>query len=68
MEVSSTMLSIHWNWQKVFSYGEVFCFVSAWTVGLLIAMQERGPDSNRVVPRSYAATANELGPQARLTR
>ena len=26
------MLSTRWNWQKLFSYGEVICFVSAWAV------------------------------------
>jgi hypothetical protein len=68
MEVPSTMLSVHWNWQKLFSYGEVFCFVSAWAVGLLIAMQEHAPDQDHGVTRSYAAAADELGAQARLTR
>jgi hypothetical protein len=62
------MLSIHWNWQKLFSYGEVFCFASAWAVGLLIAMQERLPDQDNVVMRSFATAADELGAQARLTR
>jgi hypothetical protein len=37
-------LSIRWSWQKLFSYGEVFCFISAWAVGLLLAMQREQPD------------------------
>ena len=68
MDVSSTMLPFHWNWQKLFSYGEVFCFVSAWAVGLLVAVQEQAPDRDRIVTRSYAATVDELGAQARLKR
>jgi hypothetical protein len=62
------MLSIHWNWQKLFSYGEVFCFVSAWAFGLLIAMQERAPERHEGVTHSYAVAADELGAQASLSR
>jgi len=66
--MSSTMLSIRWDWQKLFSYGEVVCFVSAWAVGLLIAVQEHRPDRNRVVTRSLQVASDELGIQANLSR
>ena len=64
----STMLSIRWSWQKLFSYGEVVCFVSAWAVGLIIAMQGQGPDHDRMSVRTFAARSDTLGIQATLTR
>ena len=67
--MTSTMLSTHWNWQKLFSYGEVVCFVSAWAVGLLIAMRgtAAGSTSGERL-RSFAATSDSLGIQAKLLR
>jgi hypothetical protein len=44
------------------------CFVSAWAVGLLIAVQEHRPDRNRVVTRSLQVASDELGIQANLRR
>lgn len=63
-----TTLSTHWNWQKLFSYGEVVCFVSAWAVGLLIAVQGQRPDGDRLTTRSFAAVSDTLGIQATLRR
>jgi hypothetical protein len=65
--MSSTMLSIRWNWRTLFSYGEVVCFVSAWAVGLLIAMQEQRSDHDHIATRTYAS-ADVLGIQAQLGR
>ena len=65
--MSSRMLSIHWNWQRLFSYAEVVCFVSAWAVGLLIAMQEQQPGTDRLATRTLA-TSDSFGIQATLTR
>jgi hypothetical protein len=63
-----TTLSTRWNWQKLFSYGEVVCFVSAWAVGLLLAMQGQHPASDRVTTRSFASASDALGIQANLRR
>ncbi len=62
------LFSTRWNWQKLFSYGEVVCFVSAWAIGLLIAAQAQKPDSDRPVSRSFASASDTLGIQAQLRR
>lgn len=62
------MLSTSWNWQKLFSYGEVICFVSAWAVGLLIALEAPRPTSDRMAARSFAAATDVPGMQASLSR
>jgi hypothetical protein len=59
---------MRWNWQKLFSYAEVVCFVSAWAVGLLVAAQGQRPDINRVATRSFAAKSDVFGIQATLAR
>jgi hypothetical protein len=64
--MSGTMLSIRWNWQKLFSIGEVVCFVSAWAVGLLMAMEVRPPEDSRSVTRTFASAADSFGVQAKL--
>jgi hypothetical protein len=66
--MSGSMISVHWDWQKLFSYGEVVCFVSAWAIGLLVAIEGQRPDRERASTRSFAATSDSLGIQARLTR
>jgi hypothetical protein len=63
-----TMLSIRWNWQKLFSYGEVVCFISAWAIGLLIAMQGQRPSENGMAARTFASASDALGIQAKLGR
>ena len=63
-----TTLTIRWNWQKLFSYGEVVCFVSAWAVGLLVAMQNQRPNQDRPITRTFASAADSLGIQATLRR
>lgn len=60
------MLS-RWNWQKLFSYGEVMCFVTAWAVGLVVARETTRPAVDRVAVRSFAADSDVPGIQARLT-
>jgi hypothetical protein len=60
-----TTLSSHWNWQRLFSYGEVICFVSAWAVGLLIAMQGQQASDERPSARAFASSADTLGIQAK---
>jgi hypothetical protein len=60
--------STRWNWQKLFSYGEVACFVSAWAIGLLIAAQAQKPEAERAVSRSFASANDTLGIQAQLRR
>jgi hypothetical protein len=62
------MLSAHWNWQKLFSYAEVVCFISAWAVGLLVASEGPRADRGRQATRSFAAESDLLGVQAKLVR
>jgi hypothetical protein len=64
--MSGSISSIRWNWQKLFSIGEVVCFVSAWAVGLLIAMDARPPEQDASSTRTFAAAADALGIQAKL--
>ena len=66
--MTGTTLSIRWNWQRLFSYGEVVCFVSAWAIGLLLAVQGQGPDQDRSSTRTFAASSDSLGIQAHLRR
>ena len=66
--MTSTMLSTHWNWPKLFSYAEVVCFVSAWAVGLLIAGEGQRPDNERRATRSFVAASDSLGIQAKVLR
>src|SRR5262245_8885922 len=64
--VKSTMLSTRWNWQKLFSYAEVICFVSAWAIGILVAVQEQRPNPTRATIARFTATSDALGIQATL--
>jgi hypothetical protein len=68
MAMSRTTFSIRWNWQKLFSYGEVVCFVSAWAIGLLIAVHGQRAERAQAVSRTFAATSDSLGIQATLRR
>jgi hypothetical protein len=63
-----TTLTFRWSWQKLFSYGEVVCFVSAWAAGLLIALQGQQPGGDRVATRNFASASDSLGIQANLSR
>jgi hypothetical protein len=64
----STTYPSYWNWRKLFSYGEVVCFVSAWIVGLLVAVQGQQANSDRPAFRSFAAVNDTLGIQANLAK
>jgi hypothetical protein len=66
--MNGTTLIIRWNWQKLFSYGEVVCFVSAWAIGLLIALQNQRGTTEHPNARSLASAADTLGIQATLSR
>jgi hypothetical protein len=61
------MLPMRWNWQKLFSYAEVICFVSAWAFGLLVAMQEQQTDPTRAAIARFNSTSDALGIQATLS-
>jgi hypothetical protein len=62
-----TTVSTRWNWQKLFSYGEVVCFVSAWAVGLLIAIEQaQRPNQETAAARTFASASDSLGVQAKL--
>jgi hypothetical protein len=57
--MNGTIFSTHWKWQKVFSYGEVICFVTAWAIGLVVA-RDRSPSVERpAAVRSIAATSDQ---------
>lgn len=66
--MTSMMLPIRWNWQKLFSYGEVICFISAWAVGLLVAVGSQRAVDSRVATRSLASPADMPGIQATLSK
>jgi hypothetical protein len=65
--MSGMMLPIRWNWAKLFSYGEVLCFISAWAVGLLVATQSQRSDVDRLA-RQAVASSDTFGIQASVTR
>ena len=56
------------NWPKLFSYGEVICFVSAWAVTLLMAVSAQRPADDRAVTRTFAISTDITGMQATLSR
>jgi hypothetical protein len=56
------------NWQRVFSYAEVICFVTAWGVSLLLAFSAQRSSDERAASRSFAVTTDVLGIQATRTR
>jgi len=62
--MSSTMLTIRWDWQKLVSYGEVLCFVSAWAIGVMLALSSQRPEGGRVATHRFAAASDSLGVQA----
>jgi hypothetical protein len=66
--MSGTIFPIRWSWQRLFSYGEVICFVSAWAIGLLLAIEGQAPEHEPSTARSFAATSDALGIQATLRR
>ena len=66
--MSGTTLSFRWNWQRLFSYGELVCFASAWAIGLLLAIQGERPEQDRTAARTFASAADSLGIQAKLHR
>jgi hypothetical protein len=61
-----TTVSTRWNWQKLFSYAEVVCFVSAWAVGMLIAMQGQPTNNESAATQSFASASDSLDIQAKL--
>ena len=63
-----TRVHTRWSWEKLFSYGEVVCFVSAWAIGLLVAMEGQNASNNRSTAHTLAATSDSLGIQANLGR
>ena len=66
--MNGTTLITRWNWQKLFSYGEVVCFVSAWAIGLLLALQNQPTNSEHPNAQSLASATDTLGIQAKLAR
>jgi hypothetical protein len=56
------------NWQRVFSYAEVICFVTAWGVSLLLAFSAQRSVDDHLAARNFAATTDVLGIQANRSR
>ena len=52
------------NWQRLFSYAEVICFVTAWAVSLLLALSAERAADERLTTRNLAVTTDVLGIQA----
>ncbi len=61
------MFSSRWNWKKMFSYGEVICFISAWAIGLLAAAQQNQAANERNMTRTFATASEVSGIQAKLS-
>jgi hypothetical protein len=59
------MLATRWNWQKLFNYGEVICFASAWAVALAMALSAERSVENRAATPSFAISNDVGGLQAR---
>ena len=66
--MNGTMLTIRWNWQKLCSYGEVVCFVSAWAIGLLVALESQRTTHEHPNAQTLASASDTLGIQATLGR
>jgi len=60
--------SHRWNWQKLSSYGEVACFISAWAVGLLMALGEQPKPADTTAARTFAVSSEVHGAQATLLK
>lgn len=60
--------SYRWNWQKLTSYGEVACFISAWMVGLLMALGDQPRPADTTAARSFAVSSEVHGVQANLVK
>jgi hypothetical protein len=52
------------NLRRLFSYLEVACFLSAWAVGLLVAISAHQPPDDRASTRRFAAANEAPGVQA----
>jgi hypothetical protein len=69
--ISLATRTMHWlrfNWQKLFSYGEVICFLSAWGVALLMAVSSQHSFDERNAARNFVIRDNVTGIQATLRR
>jgi len=62
------MLRTQWNWQKLFNYGEVLCFASAWVIALLMAVSAQRNGDERAATHTFAISTDVSGMQATLTR
>lgn len=66
--MNGTTFFPRWDWQKLFSYGEVVCFVSAWAIGLIVALESQRATPERPDAQALASATDTLGIQANLTR
>jgi hypothetical protein len=65
MDWRSAMLGTRWNWQKLFNYGEVICFASAWAVALMMALSAQRVVERNTDTRTFAISSDVSGMQAR---
>ena len=56
------------DWQKLFSYAEVICFLSAWGVCLWMAASSQRPLGDRTATRNFLIQRDVPGIQATLRR
>jgi hypothetical protein len=59
------MRGTRWNWQILFSYGEVICFASAWLVALVMSLSAQRPTNDRATMPTFALSHEAGGLQAR---
>jgi hypothetical protein len=59
---------MRWTWQKLFSYAEVMCFITAWAVGLLVIRDDARPGDPRTAVQVSDNSLNRPGVQASLRR
>ena len=59
------MRSARWNWQKLFNYGEVICFASAWMIALAMALSAQRPTDDLTAKRAFSISTDFSGMQAR---
>ncbi len=60
--------SFRWNWQKLSSYGEVACFISAWAIVLLMAVSQQPKQADTAAARTFAISSEVHGAQAMLLK
>jgi hypothetical protein len=64
--MAGMMLPTRINWQRLFSIVEVACFLSAWAVGMLVALSADRSVDDQDAARRFASATEVPGIQATL--